>query len=100
QALALGILYHPHRHAILDAVAGVECLDLGVHRRRDLTDDAVQAHHRRITNGAEDGVVYVAGHWKVRSVRRRRDGATFGRWLQAQLRPPLHPVTWTPLREH
>ena len=57
QPRPLGILDHPDGHAVLDRVAGIERLELGEHRRRhDALRDPVDAHHRRVTDGVEDGV--------------------------------------------
>ena len=54
----LGVLDHLHRHAVLDRVAGVGRLDLGVDvGGDDALGDAVEAHHRRVADGFEDVVV-------------------------------------------
>ncbi len=47
-AVALGVLDHAHRHAVLDRVARVERLDLGQHvGLGGAPREAVDAHHRR-----------------------------------------------------
>ena len=55
--VALGVLDHLDRHAVLDRVAGVEGLDLREHGGlHDAAGDAVDADQRRVADGVEDGV--------------------------------------------
>ena len=54
----LGVLDHLHRHAVLDRVAGVGGLDLGVDvGGDDAFGNAVEADHRRVADGLEDVVI-------------------------------------------
>jgi hypothetical protein len=50
----LGVLDHLQRHAVLDAVAGVEGFHFGQHGTRQAGGDAVQPHQRRLPDGAQD----------------------------------------------
>ena len=57
QALPLGVLDHPHGHAVLDRIAGIDGLDFGEDRRLDeVLRDPVDPDHRRVADRFEDVV--------------------------------------------
>jgi hypothetical protein len=69
QAGALGLFDHPDRHAVLDAVAGIEGFHLGVDGCGHLAHDAMQAYERSVADGTEDIVEHVVGHgWAHRKI--------------------------------
>ncbi len=86
---ALGVLDHLDRHAVLDRVAGVEGLHLGVDGALDhAPGDVVDADQRRVADGVENVVAdflvhelslycvdYAASHRRAGRRRRRRNQA-------------------------
>ena len=51
----LGVLDHPHRHPVLDRIAGIEGFELYQHGSVDHTaGDSIDADHRRIADDVED----------------------------------------------
>src|SRR6185503_14666896 len=67
-ARPLGVLDHPHGHPVLDRIAGIEGLELDEDVGGDVAaGDVVDAHHRRVADGVENGVA------DLQVVQRRHD---------------------------